>query len=64
LLNNALHQTQGDFIEVNEDNWLEILGQRVRALDWKAVENDVLPFLEFRDDLLSFTQENLVMLLE
>jgi predicted nucleotidyltransferase component of viral defense system len=64
LLNNALHQTQGDFIEVNEDNWLEILGQRVRALNWKAVENDVLPFLEFRDDLLSFTQENLLMLLE
>jgi predicted nucleotidyltransferase component of viral defense system len=64
LLNNALHQSQGDFVKITAENWLEILARRIRALDWKSVENDVLPFLEFRDDLLTFKQENLLMLLE
>lgn len=63
LLNNALQQTQKGFIKVTPDNWLEILGQRIRSLKWKTLEDDVLPFLEFQDDLLSFTQENLLMLL-
>lgn len=63
LLNNALQQTREGYVKVTPDNWLEILGQRIGALDWKSIENDVLPFLEFQDDLLSFTQENLLMLL-
>jgi len=63
LLNNALQQTQKGFIKVTPGNWLEILAQRIRSLKWKTLEDDVLPFLEFQDDLLSFTQENLLMLL-
>jgi predicted nucleotidyltransferase component of viral defense system len=63
LLNNALQQTQRGYIKVTPDNWLEILAQRIRSLKWKTLEDDVLPFLEFQDDLLSFTQENLLMLL-
>ena len=63
LLNNALQQTREGYVKVTQDNWLDILGQSIRSLDWKAIENDVLPFLEFQDDLLSFTQENLLMLL-
>lgn len=64
LLNNALGQTRGDFVKISEENWLKISARRIRELDWKSVENDVLPFLEFRDDFSSFTQENLSMLLE
>jgi hypothetical protein len=63
LLNNALQQTQEGYIKITPDNWLGILDQRIRSLKWKALEDDVLPFLEFQDDLLSFTQENLRMLL-
>jgi hypothetical protein len=63
LLNNALQQTQKGYVKVTPDNWRGILYQRIRSLKWKALENEVLPFLEFQDDLLSFTQENLLMLL-
>jgi hypothetical protein len=63
LLNNALQQTQKGYVKVTRDNWLEILGQRIRSFKWKTLENDVLSFLEFHDDLLSFTRENLLMLL-
>lgn len=64
LLNNALQQTRESYAKVTPDNWLEVLGQRIGSLDWKSIENDVLPFLEFQDDLLSFTRENLLMLLK
>ncbi len=60
LLNNAIAQGGEEFTPVTEDNWFEILAERVRGLDWKTVENDVLPFLEFRDDLETFTHENLL----
>ncbi len=60
LLNNAIAQGMEGFVAVTRDNWLEILEGRVRGLDWKVVENDVLPFLEFRDDLETFTHENLL----
>lgn len=64
LLNNAIAQTTGDFVKVNRENWLDILNDKVRRLDWDAVKNDVLPFLEFQDDLMTFTQDNLLMLLK
>jgi hypothetical protein len=64
LLNNALQQTRKGYVKVTPNNWLEILEQRIHSLDWKAIENDVLPFLEFQDELLSFTRENLLMLLK
>ncbi|MBA7492356.1 hypothetical protein ES702_02906 [subsurface metagenome] len=63
LLNNALAQKQNDFIRLNENNWLEIAHEKIQSLKWKDVENDVSPFLELRDDLLTFTQENLLLLL-
>lgn len=63
LLNNAISQKQNDFVRLNENNWLEIIREKIKALKWKDVENDVSPFLELRDDLLTFTQENLLLLL-
>lgn len=64
LLNNAIAQGREGFPLVTGDNWHEILTEKVRGLDWKVVENDVLPFLEFRDDLETFTQENLLRCLQ
>jgi len=62
LLNNALAQKQKDFKKVNEDNWLEITREKIQSLKWRDIENDVIPFLELRDDLHAFTQENLLLL--
>jgi len=62
-LNNALRQTRSDYVKVTRENWLEVLSHKIRSLEWKTINNDVLPFLEFQDDLLTFTQENLFMLL-
>jgi predicted nucleotidyltransferase component of viral defense system len=64
MLNNAIQQTHPGYLEVTGENWLRLLKEKIAALDWKSVRNDVLPFLEFRDDLLSFTHENLLVLLE
>jgi len=62
LLNNAIGQKQDDFTRLNEDNWHEIMHKKIQSLKWKDVENDVSPFLELRDDLLTFTKENLLLL--
>lgn len=64
MLNNAIQQTHPGYLEVTEKNWLQLLKKKIEALEWKTVEKDVLPFLEFRDDLLSFTQETLLVLLQ
>jgi len=64
MLNNAIRQTHPGYLEVTGENWLRLLKEKMADLDWKAVRDDVLPFLEFRDDLLSFTRENLLVLLE
>jgi len=62
LLNNALAQKQKDFKKVNEDNWLEVTREKIQSLKWRDIENDIIPFLELRDDLHAFTQENLLLL--
>ncbi len=64
LLNNAIVQTAEGFPEINEANWLELLTAKLDGLDWNLVEKDVLPFLEFREDLMMFTKENLLALLK
>ena len=64
MLNNAIRQTHPGYITVTGENWLRILREKMAGLDWAAVKNDVLPFLEYRDDLLSFTRENLMVLLD
>lgn len=61
MLNNALQQTHPGYAEITEGNWLNHLKEKMGLLDWKTVESDVLPFLEFQDSLLSFNQENLLL---
>ncbi len=63
LLNRAISQTSKEYPCVTETNWLSILLEKVKNLDWGSVENDVLPFLEYRDELVTFTRENMLMLL-
>jgi predicted nucleotidyltransferase component of viral defense system len=61
LLNNALAQKKEDFERLNKDNWLETIRQKIKGLKWKEVEDDVIPFLEFKDERLTFNQENLLL---
>jgi len=61
LLNNALAQKQKKSIKINQNNWLEVAHEKIQSLKWKDVENDVIPFLESKDDLFAFTQENLLL---
>jgi predicted nucleotidyltransferase component of viral defense system len=46
LLNNSLQQTGWGGPSLNESNWRPVLQQRLDTLDWKAVADDVRPFLE------------------
>jgi predicted nucleotidyltransferase component of viral defense system len=64
MLNNAVAQTTKNSPQITEENWLTILGEAAERLDWSSVENDVAPFLEHRDELITFTRENLLMLLK
>jgi hypothetical protein len=45
-------------------NWRIMLGWAVREANWKAIETDVRAFIEDPSNLLAFTQENLLRLLE
>lgn len=46
LLNNALQQTGWAGPTLSESNWRAVLQERLETLDWKAVADDVRPFLE------------------
>jgi predicted nucleotidyltransferase component of viral defense system len=63
LLNNALSQFTRDFNRINEENWLEVLRQKIESLKWKRVQDDVRPLLESTDDLVAFTKDNLLLVL-
>lgn len=63
-LNNAVRQKIKDYPEITPKNWAELLEQKVQYLKWREVENDILPFLESNEDLLNFTRDNLLLLLQ
>ncbi len=62
-LNNAVRQKIRDFPDIDRNNWLKMLEEKIQSLKWAEVKNDVIPFLESRDDLLTFTKSNLLLLL-
>ena len=64
LWNNGLapNEPTTDATRIDEANWLKTLKARLEKLNWKEVENDVKPFLEDPDDLVTFTKENLLLL--
>jgi len=63
LLNNALAQKNKGQGLLDSGTWKAVLANKVRALDWKAVEQDIRPFLERTEDILTFKKKNLLPLL-
>jgi hypothetical protein len=63
LLQNALQQTGWEGSVPDEQNWQDILCQRMRSLDWKKAAADVEPFLERSNEAALLTQDNFDKLL-
>jgi len=63
LLNNALVQTGWTGGMVDAGNWRRILAQRMQALPWKRITEDVAPFLEPGAGVELLTRENMLRLL-
>jgi predicted nucleotidyltransferase component of viral defense system len=62
LLNNALKQQGLRFKPLREDTWISTVRRKIKALDWKSVKDDVIPFLESEDDLTAFSRDALLTL--
>jgi hypothetical protein len=63
LLNAALDQTGWEGGAVTRENWRGILADRLKALDWEAVRDDVRPFLERAEDLALIDPDAALLLL-
>jgi predicted nucleotidyltransferase component of viral defense system len=63
MLNNALEQTGWEGPRVTRANWRGLVCQRVEALQWRQVMQDVEPFLERPEDIALLTKENILRLL-
>ena len=64
LLNNALAQTnwKGDLI--TEENWKQLVWQKLQALSWSGIVEDVRPFVEPGFDLNLLTLDNFEKILD
>lgn len=62
-LSNALLQTGWQGAIPTASSWREIIYTRISTLDWKAILNDVQPFLERPDELDLLTLSNFAQLL-
>lgn len=60
MLDNALAQSGWEGPALAASNWRAILRQRVDALDWAKVIDDVSPFVESQSDLDVLSREHLV----
>jgi hypothetical protein len=63
LLRNALNQTGWERPAPDEQNWRDILCQRLGDIDWKRSVADVKPFLERSSEIALLTAENFEKLL-
>lgn len=63
-LNNALRQTGYSGLEINKENYKEVLRDRIQSLSWQDIVDDVEPFLENRNDLKAFKKDILLKMLE
>lgn len=59
LLNHALLQTGWEGPTLTEQNWRDVLRQRIESLDWGNVREDVAPFIERPEELELLTSETL-----
>lgn len=62
-LSNDLKQKNWQGALPNPENWRGILLDRLQALDWKAISNDVRPFLESSREIDQLTLDNFSRLL-
>ncbi len=63
LLNNALKQTSWQGAHLTDAHWRGVVRERLQALDWRQVTDDVRPFLEPSADPHLLTRENLIRVL-
>ena len=63
FLQNALQQTGWEDPVLDENNWRDILCERLRNIEWKKAVADVRPFLEKGTEVDLLTQKNFEMLL-
>lgn len=59
LLNNAIHQTEGEFEPLSENNLKDFLLGRLEKIDFTEVRKDVERFLEDRHELKLLNRETL-----
>jgi hypothetical protein len=64
FLQQALKQSKWSGPAIHLSNWAQIMAQKISALDWKMVLNDLQPFVERKNDLLMLTRENIITLLK
>lgn len=63
LLNAALQQSKWEGDVITEENWCQILSERMNMLDWNKAHSDLMPFIERQEDLKLVTCENCVKIL-
>ena len=63
MLNNALKQTGWHERLIQEDNWREVVRQRLEDMDWEQIIGDVRPFLEPDADPGLLTLDNMIRVL-
>lgn len=64
FLNNALQQTDWRKGPLTEDNWRQMVRDRLQTFDWEAIVADVSPFLEIEDEATLLTRKSVLHLLE
>jgi hypothetical protein len=64
LLNNALDQTGCKGEDLSKGTWRKVVRQKIEAISWEPVFDDIAPFLEKEADLKLLTHENLMRLLK
>jgi hypothetical protein len=64
FLQQALKQSKWQGPAIHLSNWQQVIAQKISALDWKMVLNDLQPFVERKNDLLMLTRENMLALLK
>lgn len=64
FLQQALKQSKWSGPDIHLSNWPHVIAQKILALDWKMVIDDLQPFVERKNDLFMLTRENIVSLLK
>ncbi|MBW6471894.1 MAG: nucleotidyl transferase AbiEii/AbiGii toxin family protein [Anaerolineaceae bacterium] len=63
LLNNALLQTNWTGGVVEEENWCQLVKDRIHQMNWSVVLDDIKPFVESSFNLAILTKENFLNVL-